>query len=475
MKVFLTRTMNKTPMLIPNLGLGYLATALIRAGHEVTVLDCILEGVDARAFAERLANQSYDLIGFQVYTFDVRYLSAYLEASRRVAPRAVLVAGGPHPTAAPEEMLTEFPQLEAVFCGEAEPGLPLLCERLAELGAAGAPQFPSWSQAGHFEAVPGLVVRDGGGDFIRNQRRFVEDLDATGFPAWDKLKPLAYPPAPQGTFTRRLPVAPIIVTRGCPFDCTFCAGHLIAGKKLRSRSARNVVDEIEFLVREYGIQEIHIEDDNFSLNRKMVSSFCQELLAREIDVSWSCPNGLRLDSLDQELVGLMARAGCYSIALGIESGSQRILDLMKKRLKVTEVTDKINMIRRSSDISITGFFMIGYPGETEAEIRETIRLSRTLDLDKVNFGAFMPLPGSTAFNELKKQGRLHDLDYTRITEYRAAVSFAGLSARRLRMYLQWSFIRFYMRPHIIVRFLRQIKSWYQVRILGQRLLEVFWR
>jgi len=462
-------------MLIPNLGLGYLATALIRQGHHVEIIDCILEKIESSQFARFVKQGSFDLVGFQVYTFDVPFLQAYLGAVKKATPQTLLVAGGPHPSAEPEEMLAEFPLLDAVFRGEAERGLPQFCSTVDDLTAHNENSFESWVENGYFNEIPGLICRLGQISYLTNAQHFVENLDDTGFPAWDLLKPLAYPPAPQGTFTRRLPVAPIIITRGCPFDCTFCAAHVMAGKKIRARSPANVVDEIEFLVDRFGIQEIHIEDDNFSLNRKLVKNFCLELLQRKTDVSWSCPNGLRLDSLDEELIRLMVDAGCYSIALGIESGSQRILDSMKKRLKLTDIEDKINMIRKNSAISITGFFMLGYPGETVKEIKETMRFSRKLDLDKVNFGAFMPLPGTTAFKELKSNGLLEHLDYRRITEYRASVSFGELSTRQLRFLLQWAFIRFYMRPHIIVRFLQQIKSWYQVRILGQRLLEVFWR
>ncbi|MFC1849164.1 B12-binding domain-containing radical SAM protein [candidate division CSSED10-310 bacterium] len=475
MNILLTRPLNQTPMLIPNIGLGYLATALRQAGHKVTILDCIRDKIDVTQFFTVVKQSAYNLIGFQVYTFDVGVLPAYLQAAHEALPSAYLVTGGPHPTAQSEEMLAQFSLLDALFCGEAEPGLPRLCSLLD--GKPHQPLSKLYQQEFQEELslIPGLVFRTDENIVVRNQPQFVPDLDATGFPAWDLLGPEKYPPAPQGTFTRRLPVAPIIVTRGCPYECTFCAAHLMAGRRLRSRSPQNVVDEIVFLCENYGIREIHIEDDNFSLNRKLVKNFCLELLNRNIDVTWSCPNGLRLDSLDKELIQLMEKAGCYSIALGIESGSQRIIDLMKKKLNVVEVTEKIALIRQNSDIKITGFFIIGYPGETVSEIKQTIRFSLQLDLDKVNFGAFMPLPGTSAFEELKQQGVLENLDYSRITEYRTAFTFGELSTRKLRFLLQWSFFRFYIRPHVIFRFLKEIKSFHQVRVLGRRLLEVFWR
>jgi len=474
LRILLSRPFNHTPMLIPNIGLGYLATALRRENHDVMILDCIKEKMGDREFKEFLGSQTFDMIGFQIYTFDVHPFRSFLSTARKANPQAWLVAGGPHPTAEPVEMMTMFPELDALIVSEAEPGLPVLCTLLDKTPRNVDSSHLTLSRE-ELEKVPGMVYRHEDGSMIQNPPQLVQDLDTTGFPAWDLLAPNTYPPAPQGTFTKRLPVAPIIVTRGCPFDCTFCAANIMAGKRLRYRSATLVVDEIELLYEKYGVREIHIEDDNFSLNQKMVQKLCQELIRRNIDVSWACPNGLRLDSLNRELIQLMEKAGCYSIAVGIEAGTQRTLDRMKKRLKLEAVREKLTMIRNSSSLKITGFFMIGYPGETREEIKQTINYSLQLDIDKVNFGAFMPLPGTESYQLLKKEGYLSDLDYSRITEYRTPISFGDISPPQLRRLLQWAFFRFYFRPKIFWRFLKEIHSIHQLKVLGKRFLEVFWK
>jgi len=468
MKVLLTRPLNKTPVIIPAIGLGYLAAALRKAGHDVEIVDCLRERKGPQAFSEFLRNHRFEAIGFQVYTFDVECVSPYLKAAREVSPNAFIVAGGPHPSAEPAEMLARFPELDAVFCGEAEPGFPVFCSRLTRYsqGRNGRQRFED--DPAVVSDIPGLVYRGGEG-IVRNSQAVVEDLNSTGFPAWDLLRPEACRVAPHGAFTRRLPAAPIIATRGCPFDCAFCSGTFMSGKRVRARSPKNVVDEIEFLHDQHGIQEIHIEDDNFSLHRSFVQEFCQELLRRQIDIVWACPNGLRLDSLDKGLVQLMERSGCYSFAVGIESGNQRTLDRIGKRLKVGEVKDKIEMIRRNSRIRITGFFILGYPGETVEEINNTIRFALDLDLDKANFAAFMPLPGSRIYRELREKGLLDGLDFSRISELRVPFSSQEVGARRLRYLLRWAYFRFYGRPHIILRFLRDIRSFSQARVLFDRL------
>lgn len=473
MNILLTRPLNQTPMLIPNIGIGYLATALRNIQQNVSVIDCIKEAITPKLFREFVTQNAFQIIAFQVYTFDLSVLQPYIDVIRNVQSECIILCGGPHPTAEPESMLQEFPEVDALLRGEAEIGFPQLCLELEKL--TGPPINRSLLQRINSENVAGLVLRNGDGKIKQSALDYVSDLDATGFPAWDLIDPRTYPPAPQGTFTKRLPVAPIIVTRGCPFDCTFCAGHLISGKKIRTRSASNVVDEIEYLVSNYGIREIHIEDDNFTLNRKLVKTLCHLIIERDLDITWACPNGLRLDSLDAELIQLMEKAGCYSIAIGIESGSQRIVDIMKKKLDLTAVQRKIALIRENSSIKITGFFMIGYPGETLEEMKKTITFSLELDLDKVNFGAFMPLPGTDAYLELKNEGKLGSLDFSRITEYRVPFAADGISPAQVRRLLQYAFLRFYMRPRIVVRFLREIHSPHQIKVLAKRFLEVFWR
>ena len=161
---------------------------------------------------------------------------------------------------------------------------------------------------------------------IRINQLFIEEnLDNIPLPDWSLIDPNKYPNSPHGTFTKNLPAAPILLTRGCPFDCDFCGGFSIMGKKIRRRSIANIMEEVELLRGEYGVKELHIEDDNFSLKKDFVIDFCSALLKRGLNISWSCPNGIRLDSLDKEMLYLMEKSGCYSFGVGIESGDDAVL------------------------------------------------------------------------------------------------------------------------------------------------------
>lgn len=469
--ILLVRPVNVTPMLIPNMGLGYLATRLRQAGHEVEIMDCIKERIGLEEFGKRIQARDYGIIGFQVYTFDMFPARQHLERVARFAPHAMTVAGGPHPGADPVGTM-ELPNLDFAFRSEAEVGLPQLANLLRDCDWDRGRVRESYAS---FGAITNLVYRDANGLVVTNPVVTEDDLDRIPFPAWDLIDPRRYPVAPQGTFTMRIPVAPTVVTRGCPFECTFCAAATNTGKPIRYRSPENVMEELWLLKREYGVREIHIEDDNFTLNQQKCAAVCEAFINEKIDLCWALPNGVRLDTLDAELLKLMERAGCYSLAVGIESGSQRVLDLMKKDLTLEEIEYKVALIKRVTKIKVTGFFIIGYPGETKDEIKRTIRFARRLNVDKANYGIYMPLPGTESYDVLKAQGALDDYDPSRITEYRSAYSPPGITNDEMRRYLKWAFFSFYARPRIFADIVRGIKHRDQVRILARRFAEVFSR
>lgn len=461
MKVVLARPWNKTSMLIPNHGLGYLATAVRKHGHEPVIIDCIREKLHSGSFLERIKTLQPSVVGFQVYTFDLPMLDTYISALK--TQNILTIAGGPHPSAAPADMRNRFPDIPLFIRGEAETSLPMLLNELEKYGNIPPPHV--------LQTIPGCYTQH-----TENPSNipcvYTMNLDDLGFPDWNQISPLDYPVAPQGTFTRHLPVAPVIITRGCPYPCTFCAGKLISGNTIRSRSVDHVIKELTFLKDRFGIREFHVQDDNFTFHRDYVLEFCGKLTASNLDLAWACPNGIRLDSLDETVLKAMERAGCYSVAVGIESGSQRILDLMKKQTALNDVILKVRQIRRVTSWHITGFFILGYPGETREEMEKTIRLSRRLPLDKANFGILMPLPGTQAEKAACMEGWNPDTDLLRMSEYRSPFTPRGMTPTEFRRLFRRAFLGFYAKPRIIWSFLRQIKSRDQVRILFRRLKDV---
>ena len=287
-------------------------------------------------------------------------------------------------------------------------------------------------------------------------------------PAWDLMPPKEYPPAPHGAVVKRFPVAPIVTTRGCPFNCAFCASKCIWHRKLRFRSAKNLVDEIELLVNEYGVRELHFEDDNFTANREHALSICNEITKRKLDITWACPNGVRIDELDQELLIRMRESGCYLLAFGLESGSQMILDGVNKKLDINMVQEVIRMVK---DVGITtwGFFIIGLPGETKQTARETIEFAKRMPLDRAQFCMFTPLPGSDAYDEWVKREKIEDFEWEKFNFYSVVYESDSLQKKDLAELQRKAFREFYFRPKILFNLVKNIKP-QQIRWLLRRML-----
>lgn len=437
--------------MVPSLGLGYLGAVLNRAGHEVAVLDGMRDRLDARRFAARLADERCDVVGFQSFSCDLPQVRELVEIARARYPDATLVLGGPHASADPEHALEYLPDVDYAFRGEAERGIVELLDALAGVRSP--------------ENVENLAWRDGA-RVVTSPTRFAEDLDAIPFPAWDLMPPASYPPAPHGVVADEFPVAPFLVTRGCPYLCAFCDAVSTAGRRLRVRSMENVLAEIDVLVNRYGVRELHLEDDNFTTNRKVVRAFCEALLSLPRRVSWCCPNGMRLDNVDEELLALMRRAGLVAFAVGIESGSPRVLQAMQKDLDLRMVEEKLAIARRLG-IRTTGFFIVGYPDETEDDVRATVRLSLDLALDHAQFSNFLPLPGTPAAAGADDEQPSWERYLTTGggTPRRGALDVGAWQRR--------AFLRFYLRPRTLFGMLRQMRSWAHFRHLASRAWRVF--
>lgn len=462
MRVLLIKPYNISDHIQPALGLGYLAQK-IRTRHKVRILDCIKEKVEGKKLIFHLEEFRPDVVGFQIYTYDLARVRKDLEIVKIWNPRVITVAGGPHPSAIPYETFLHIGEsLDFIFVGEAEIGFSKFLDLFSQQGSQNYSEISNRL----LENIPGLSWRREG-KFFCNPPLLVEDLDSLGFPAWDLIKPQEYPEAQHGAFFKRFPIAPIMTGRGCPFNCTFCAGHIITGKRVRKRSIENVMEELKFLTKKFGIREIHIVDDNFTMEKDYVMEFCQRLKEENIDITWATPNGIRIDTLDREMLLAMKKSGYYLASVGIEFGSERMLKLTKKHLTKDEILRGIELIK-SVGLEIAGFFMIGYPGETEEEIRKTIKFACELPLLRANFFIFLPLPGTEAYFELKEKLELNRVDWEHFYFTHPAYTYGGFSPWKLRNLQREAFLRFYLRPIIFYRNLTQIKNLRQLKYILKR-------
>lgn len=453
MNILLLKPYNLSDHIQPSLGLGYLA-ASIRDANNVKILDCIKERIDIPGLEKIIRAAKFDLIGMQCYTFDLRFVKDALRMIKDIGKDIVTVIGGPHPSAEPKESMEYFNDtLDFAFVGEAEKGFRLLVDYL---------------NGGRIDIakIPGLAWKEDGTIKV-NSAFFEEDLDSLGILAWDLIKPDTYPESQHGAFYKKFPIAPIMLTRGCPYDCTFCAGKVISGRKLRKRSINNVINEIKMLYHEYGIREFHIIDDNFTLDKEYAKGFLNQLERLNLDISWALPNGIRMENLDIEFLHQMKRTGLYLISLGIESGSDRVLELMKKSLRVDKIKKMVKLIN-DSGLDVAGFFILGFPGENKSEIEKTIKLSLDLNLIRANFFTYLPFPGTESYLKLKEAGELSRVNWDKFYFSKAAYSPKGITQKELRWLQKNAFLMFYLRPKILLKNLLCIKSFNHFKFLLKR-------
>lgn len=471
-KIVLVRTARKKILLLkpindvyyvvqPNLGLGYLARIMLENGYAVHIVDSGREKLTWDDFHSLIDGERYDLIGIQMFTHEVPSVRKHVDIIKKFWPETTVIVGGAHISGDPEGTMNLLNNIDFGFVGESEIGI----EKFLKL------QKEDYSNYELLSKIPNLVWRQND-EIMINPRASFKNLDKIRFPAWHLMSPSLYPVAPHGSLCRKTPVAPMIISRGCPFKCTFCGGKSVTGSHIRYRSLENVIREIILLYNDYGVREIHIEDDNFTLRKQYVINFCKEINKLGLDLVFALPNGVRLDTLDEKVLKLMEKAGFYSIAVGIESGSNRILKLMNKKLSKDKINDKINLIKKCTDINLTGFFLFGYPGETESEILESISFAKSLKLDKASFMFVMPLPGSELW-DIYKQKNEQEIDWTDFFYYRVVEGLSDIPVENLKKLQKKAVWEFYSRPKIIFGLIKQVKSYSQVRIIADRLVDIF--
>ncbi len=454
MKVMLINPSFRTHIVTPHLGLGYLASSLRDAGHEVALLDCLARGISPEKIKTEVEKINPDIVGITAMTTYYSVALKYVEKIKELGKLTIL--GGQHITARPAESLKES-KADFVIYGEGERTIVELVNAIENNGG--------------FSSINGIGYKNQGNIVINPRRDLIENLDTIPMPAWDLMPPKKYPPAPHGAVAKRFPVAPIITTRGCPFNCAFCASKCIWQQKLRFRDAKSVVDEIELLVNEYGVREFHFEDDNFTANKNHALSICNEIIKRKLDIVWACPNGVRIDRIDQELLTKMKESGCYLLAFGIESGNQEILDRVNKRLNI-DMAPKIIKMVKDNGIETWGFFIIGLPGETRETARKTIEFAKKIPLDRAQFCMFTPLPGSDIFNEWVKKEGIENFDWEKFNFFNVIYESDSLKKEDLVELQKKAFREFYFRPKILFNLLKNIKPrqfrWILKRILAYK-------
>lgn len=418
------------------LGLAYLAASLEKAGHSAAILEADLNGWDCKRLADEALKLSPKLIGVTAAAID--YENA-LKTARLIKETSTIpiVIGGPHASSSADEV-EKAKIFDAVIVGEGD-------ETIVELADYFNQEPSDYSK---ISKIKGLAVSA--------PREPINDIDQIPFPARHLLHhPSKYQPSP-GSYKNR-PIAGVITSRGCPFNCIFCS-HAVFGHKVRFRSPENVVLEVEQLLNDYKVKEIRFWDDTFNLDRQRVFKICELINTKGLKFSWSCQG--RVDCLTKELAKEMAKAGCWQICFGLESGSQEMLDKMKKNISL-EAAEKAVREAKNAGLETKGFFILGLPGETKQTIQQTINFARRLPLDLAQFSLATPFPG-TVFKE-QVQNQLKTAGFSSFQQMYSGKSLPyappTLTAKELGKAYQRAYKSFYIRPSFIIKKIAKPAFW----------------
>ncbi|MBU1122408.1 MAG: radical SAM protein [Candidatus Omnitrophota bacterium] len=427
----------------PPLGLGYLATSLRKQNYDVKILDCLQAGIGACGYRKYLLEEKPDIVGINSWSCSVDEVKEMLEITKDVNSQITTIVGGPHPSAVPRQAMEFFSGADFGFKGEAEIGLPMVIDAVIN------------NDHTQLVKVPGLLWRVQGEVKI-NEQIFFDKLDEFGILAWDLIKPAQY--VQKGTIVSGS-TAPIITSRGCPYLCTFCSPHIVSGRKIRLRSIENIIKEIKLLKDGHGIKRIAIMDENFTFDKNHAMDFCRRIINDKIKMEFFLPNGVRLNTLDEELLSLMKKAGFLpSVAVGIESGSQRVLGMIKKRLNKKTIKTKVSLLRRLKFRPI-GYFILGFPTETKEEMYETLRFAKELKLFRAAFSPLLILPGTEIYDYLKNNNELPD-NYSFSSLVTDSVTYAplGITLEEFSAIRKDIVFKFNLQPRVLMEYMRDWNS-----------------
>lgn len=347
---------------MPPLGILYIAAFLEKEGIEVEVIPADILHLSWRQIARKIETERADIIG-ATSTTENRFQSfKLLQIARQANPQAITVLGGPHASMAAEDTLAHFPEIDVVVRGEGELTMLELCRALKE-------DKRNFNQ---LKKIDGLSFRHNGQIITNPPRAFIADLDSLPYPAFHLVPFEKYNFKIHVPGKGFLPAANIMTSRGCPFNCNFCATPVNWGRHVRVRSPLNVIEEIEFLMERYGAQVIYFYDDTFNLSSHRVEEITSLMLERRLPIHWCCE--VRMDLMSKELLSRMKEAGLFQISFGLEAGSERVRnEIINKKIKIE---DFHNLVSWCLELEIIPnvFFIFSHPTETWEEAQETIKI-----------------------------------------------------------------------------------------------------
>lgn len=393
---------------MPHLGLLYIAAVLENKGITVSIVPADMLKLSWGQIKREIQSFNPNLIGVTSTTENRFQSFKLIKLAKKVYPKALTILGGPHASMAAKDCLEHIPELDIVVRGEGEMTMLELCQMLEK------ENNPSSAAS-----VSGITIRENGKIRTNPSRPSIHDLDTLPFPAFNLIPFEKYNFLFEVPGHGKLPAVNMMTSRGCPFNCNFCATPINWGRTVRMRSPQNIISEIEYLIQEYGVRLIFFFDDTFNANPKRVEQICDLIIERKLNIFWKCD--VRIDLINKPLLTKMKEAGLFHLSFGLEAGSERIRnEIINKKL---DIDDFHHLVRwcRELDIIPNAFFIFSHPTETWEEAQETIKIIEQYE-DKIE-GSIAILhiyPGTPLEETAKKLGVLPE-NFSWVKKYRSKI------------------------------------------------------
>ena len=438
-------------------GLGYIAAVLVAAGHQVKIFDFQLKKNTLTGFKQLLAQVSFDMFGFSVTTVTRNNALQLMRICRSRQKFSKIIAGGPHVTINPGELLAPTSPLDFEVIGEGEKTIVELLECIHAKGC--------------LRKVRGIAFRTGHQVHITTPRPLINNLDIIPFPAFELFELDLYKPPPGQCL--QPPLRFMSTSRGCPHHCIFCETKALWNNRCRLRSAENIIAEMKILKNKYHAREIQFYDDTFTISKKRIYRLCQGLKTQGIDLFWRC--SARVDTVDPLMLKMMFSAGCRSIFYGFESGDDQILKRMHKGTTVAQARAAVQWTR-AAGIQAKGYFMLNFPGETIATTEKTLKLAKELDIDFAVFHLTVPHSSKELKKLVEQNYALNQkIYYDPETTLGNQIFFfqPALPPKYLAQAYSRAAREFYLRPVQIIRILKTIRSFTMLQDTLLGLIRIF--
>lgn len=426
----------------PSIGIAYIASILRENGHDVKVLDAYVTESSLNDIINIIKNFTPDIVGISVLTPSADVVFSISKEIRENFPDITIVMGNMHASLFADDILSNN---YADFIVHREGELTFL-----EL-------IQALVNKEDIERVKGISFYKNGKIFHNEQRPHIENLDSLPFPAWDLFPLDKYSTDPRTEVKKGVTEMQILATRGCPNQCTFCSSRTerSLGSKYRMRSPKNIVDEMEFLYKNFKAEVFSFMDLAFPLVKSHAMAVCQEIIHRGLHKKILWCTECRVKPLDEEILNIMRRSGCVRVNFGIESGNDEILKILKKNFTTEDVRKAVKMAKKAG-IEVDGMFMIGLPTETEEKIKQTIDFAIELNVRFAIFNIFVPYPGCELWDILNKENKIHFNswgDFTSYPTFSGGVPVYvpdGLTKEKIMKLQQKAMRKFYLRPRFIL-------------------------